>query len=505
MKYAFSTGNARRDGSRAIARRVPPVALGLALATALVALPEPSLANGRFPRAERLIESASSADELTIAATYGLVVTHDRGKTWQQICEPAFALQSGYSGDPLFDLAPGGTMVVSVQSSFNVSPDHGCQWNRTLGGGGGGRGEEVIDFTISRSTKTLIAAVATGTGTGLVNGLRVSSDDGLTWSALGAPIPMPTVLTLYVSPSDPSRIYASGLSATNEGVFAVSSDRGATWATLEIPGTNLDEIPFIAAVHPTDPSKVFVRTDAWKDRDVIDTANDALLVTSDAGKTWKEVIRGGAKLLGFALSPDGASMRIGYGDPVDSSRLVDSASFGIWSGSTADLKVSQIYDQAVTCLTWSKSGLYVCTSAEASGGLEVAFAPGGDLGAGGASLKPLLRRTDVKGTVECCPGTTAAVCAIEWLTTCETFATCGAEVDAGPRVCGGTNGTPAGADAGATGPDGGDDATASGVVKASCACRVGPGRAGSTAGGAGALGALVAASLVVRRRGRRRA
>jgi hypothetical protein len=496
MKHAFSTGTTRRDGSRALARRV---ALGFALATALLALPSPSLANGRFPRAERLIESASSADELTIAATYGLVVTHDRGRSWQQICEPAFALQSGYSGDPLFDLAPGGTMVVSVQSSFNVSPDRGCQWNRTLGGSG----EEVIDFTISRSTKTLIAAVATGTGAAHSNGLRVSTDDGLTWAALGAPIPMPTVLTIDVAPSDPSRIYASGLSATNKGVFAVSIDRGAHWATVEIPGTNLDEIPFIAAVHPNDPSKVFVRTDAWKDRDVIDTANDALLVTSDAGKTWKEVIRGGAKLLGFALSPDGASMRIGYGDPVDSSRLVDSASFGIWSGSTADLAVARIYDQAVTCLTWSQSGLYVCTSAEASGGLEVAFAPGGDLGASGASLKPLLRRSDVKGTVECCPGTTAAVCAIEWLTTCETFATCGAEVDAGPRVCGGTNGTPGGADGGASSPDGGDDATATGIAKASCACRSGAARAGS-ANGANGAGGAIAALVVARRRGRRR-
>ena len=496
MKYAFSTSNARRDGWRAFARRVPPVALGFALAMALVALPEPTLANGRFPRAERLIESASSADELTIAATYGLVVTHDRGKTWQQICEPAFALKSGYSGDPLFDLAPGGTMVVSVQSSFNVSPDHGCQWNRTLGGAE----EEVIDFTISRSTKTLIAAVATGTGTGLVNGLRVSTDDGLTWAALGAPIPMPTVLTLDVAPSDPSRIYASGLSATNKGVFAVSSDRGATWATLEIPGTSLDEIPFIAAVHPGDPSKVFVRTDAWKDRDVIDTANDALLVTSDAGKTWKEVIRGGAKLLGFALSPDGASMRIGYGDPVDSSRLVDSASFGIWSGSTLDLKVSQIYDQAVTCLTWSKSGLYVCTSAEASGGLEVAFAPGGDLGAGGASLKPLLRRTDVKGTVECCPGTTAAVCAIEWLTTCETFATCGADVDAGPRVCGG--GTGGGADGGSRDVDAGlDDTAHAASVSASCACVMA--RASGPCGPAMGLGLAALACLARRRVGRR--
>src|SRR5256885_10290360 len=54
---------------------------------------------------------------LAIAATYGLVVTDDRGATWRQICEPAFALRTGYTGDPLFDVTAAGTMVVSVQTS----------------------------------------------------------------------------------------------------------------------------------------------------------------------------------------------------------------------------------------------------------------------------------------------------------------------------------------------------------------------------------------------------
>ena len=45
------------------------------------------------------------------------------------------------------------------------------------------------------------------------------------------------------------------------------------------------------------------------------TAHDALLYSGDGGATWTEVFRSRAKLFGFALSPDGSEVLIGYGDP----------------------------------------------------------------------------------------------------------------------------------------------------------------------------------------------
>src|SRR6185295_2051513 len=142
-------------------------------------------------------------------------------------------------------------------------------------------------------------------------------------------------------PTNAKHIYATGLKDTSEnpdtGLFLTSIDEGMTWTSYPIPGTFTFANPFIAAIHPTDGNKIFVRTDSWKDRDNIETADDKLLYSADGGKTWKELLHPGgpddaspgAKLLGFALSPDGATALAGYGDPVDSSRLVEPSWFGV--------------------------------------------------------------------------------------------------------------------------------------------------------------------------------
>ena len=41
-----------------------------------------------------------------MAATFGLLVTEDRGKNWYTICEQAFALRF-LEGDPLLEIMPG--------------------------------------------------------------------------------------------------------------------------------------------------------------------------------------------------------------------------------------------------------------------------------------------------------------------------------------------------------------------------------------------------------------
>ena len=72
-----------------------------------------------------------------------------------------------------------------------------------------------------------------------------------------------------------------------------------------------------------------------------DLANDALLYSSDGGATWKELLRQNAKLLGFALSPDGTAILAGYGDPVESGYYVDSTVTGAYlAGRSALMQVA---------------------------------------------------------------------------------------------------------------------------------------------------------------------
>src|SRR6266511_3800152 len=94
-------------------------ALTTAMATMIAATS--ASANGRFPRAERLIEHPSDPNTLYLAATYGLLVTHDRGCSWYHVCESAFAYLMQYTGDPILTLASDGALVVGTQSNVTVS------------------------------------------------------------------------------------------------------------------------------------------------------------------------------------------------------------------------------------------------------------------------------------------------------------------------------------------------------------------------------------------------
>src|SRR6476469_6646903 len=71
--------------------------VGAALSTALAV--SPVHANGRFPRAQHMFESASDPNRLMIAATFGLLTTADRGKSWYHICDRALSCHDTYGGD----------------------------------------------------------------------------------------------------------------------------------------------------------------------------------------------------------------------------------------------------------------------------------------------------------------------------------------------------------------------------------------------------------------------
>src|SRR5438270_8775454 len=93
------------------------------MAIALFAWGSTSFANGRFPRAERLIEHPNDPNQLRLAGTYGILTTEDRGRAWYHICEASFALASGYLGDPVLDLLADETLLVGVQTTLNASRD----------------------------------------------------------------------------------------------------------------------------------------------------------------------------------------------------------------------------------------------------------------------------------------------------------------------------------------------------------------------------------------------
>jgi MYXO-CTERM domain-containing protein len=311
-------------------------------------------------------------------------------------------------------------------------------------------------------------------------------------------------LTLDIAPGDSNRFYVSAAGRLDPDVLVRSDDGGSTWTTFALP-LEAEEYPYIAAVHPTDPDVLYVRTDFWPlDADGVAVASDGLLYSDDGGTTFREIHRAAGKLFGFALSPDASELVIGYGDPVESTRLVDPEALGIYRASTADHVFTKIFEGPVSCLSWTENGVYVCTS-QRERGFALGIAPNADFDlAVSEPLTPLLDLLDVRGPLDCPACSTGAVCRGRWPDNCTVFGNC----DAGAAAVGGGGGTDcsSGGSAGAGGS--GNGAAGSGASgsgpeqsdgESSCGCRA----AGAPAG-AGALGALVlAASALARRRFRR--
>lgn len=502
-------------------------AVGVVLAG--VALSAPAQANGRFPESLRLLEHPGDPDRLYLGATYGLLVTQDRGKNWYSICEQAFALEY-VTGDPLLEVLSDGTLVSGIYVSVNVSRDCGCGWTATLATAAK---ENISDLTADKNGHLLATVHDVRSGMGKVR-IHQSVDGGKTWTLLiNLPDAINDAYTIDVAPSDPNRIYVTAVTSMPDdpALLLVSKDRGKTWTQSEIPGTSAAVQPFIAAVHPTNPDLIFVRTDDWSAEGDF-AAQDALLQSNDGGKTWTERLRKNAKLLGFALSPDGTAVLAGYGDPVQAGgRTTNSDDFGIWRAAAAPgSQFQRIYAAAISCLRWTGQGLYACMVQNhpdvPSPGMSVGFSPNVDFTMTTANpFTSLLDVKKVKGPLGC----TAATCTNAWSmpfmgdgAVCEQLeATCAVDATKNVLSCpatGGGTGGAGNASGGASGSggaaggrdggsSGGNDASSGGGGGSGCGCTVSsPGGldapAGNTLGIVTTFG--TAASLLLSLRWRRR-
>jgi MYXO-CTERM domain-containing protein len=460
------------------------------LAFAATMLTAPAvLANGRFPRAEHLFESPTDPNKLTLSATYGLLTTDDRGKHWFHVCETAFSYQAMYVGDPFVGLTADESLLVGTEQGLAISHDRGCDWTPSLSGQS--MTQSFFDLTTSPMNRNDILALSTTvTGGKPVNQIQESTDGGATWKPIGTPLPAAIVYTIDVDPHDPNHIYATGLTDTSDapdtGVFLSSSDHAATWTTNPIPNTYAWASPYIAAIHPTDSNKIFVRTSAWKNRDVVETADDFLLYSADGGKTWTELLHPGgpdpdspgAQLFGFALSPDGSTAVAGYGDAVEGSRLLERSVQGIYKSSSdgkytfgsSTSPPSQFVAGQISCLTWTKTGIYACVTPDG----EVSYLGfSKDLAFTALDqMTILMRLPDTVGVPQCCNGRAVTTC--NWAVDCAVLGACadGGMSRAEAPVC-----TPDGGGAGGsggstgTGPGAGAAGAPAEPAKSGCGCR----------------------------------
>jgi hypothetical protein len=421
-------------------RRVSAL-LGFALASTIAL--GAARANGRFPRAQQLLERNGNPQQLVLSATYGILLTDDGGGEWRHLCELGFAFAVAEI-DPLAGVFADGSMIVRGTRSLNRAEPPFCDFAPVLGGMGT---ETAVDFSLDRTApnRTLALFMERGDAGGVVNRMLESTDAGQSFRDFGVPLPESEVvfgITLDIAPSDPDRIYVTAAGRDGTALFVSSADGAASFRTsvLELA---TDEYPYIAALDAANEDRVFVRTDSWMPNDEgTYEANDGLLLTDDGGVSFRELFRAKAKLLGFALSPDGGEVLLGYGDPVDAARSVDESVLGIYRASTTDFAFTKIYEGSVTCLAWTQTGLYACTSQDEKG-FSLGFRADADFDLDVSEpFEPLLDLREVRGPLECPACTSGAACLDSWSSTCELFGSCDASVPAqtGGTACGGSAG-----------------------------------------------------------------
>ena len=506
-------------------------ALGLALLVPLVFATGVASANGRFPSAQQLIVHPNDPNRVWLRATYGILTSGDRGASWHWVCEQSV----GYRGteDPAIAIASTGRFMAAFFDGLSTTTDNGCDFSMEQSIGQ----QNVVDISVDKVDPTRVLAItSTGDGSGyFINEVWRSSDSGASWTRVGDRVDKTFLaLTIDSAPSDPKTIYMTGAiflpsdggtELPTKGVLLRSTDSGLTWKSIDLVGTDNQNQPYLSAVDPKDPKKLFIRVrgpDISTPADPGQFVESRLLYSENGGDSFREVFRGNADFLGFALAPDGQTVLLGLGDAkaLGGARPGDETQFGLYRATLPALNFQRVGHMNnvpvghIGCLTYDHDTLWVCTS-EFKQGFELARSSDG-----GLTLESVMHLKDLAGPVQCgCDTTTGANCPAAWQPVCENISRCEfGTPDPNLQQCTGDGGSSGGAGgrgggtgsggsglggAGASGGSAGttNPAAGSGGSDSSCGCRVPP----EGASGAGVFVALSAAlgSLLLLSRRRR--
>ncbi len=385
----------------------------MALASAAIG-ESPAFANGRIPAASQIVVDPNNQDHMLTRATFGALVSNDRGNTWHWVCEQSI----GYSGieDPAYGITASGTLVSAIFEGLSVSTN-GCNWAlakgepvvstddaglSTLGDAGVLEKQVFVDLVLRPGNEKELFALSSGfaskaedAGTFFFSTKVFRSlDSAVSWKQIGADID-PSILgeTIEVAKSDPLRLYISGergVGVNPVGVVLRSIDGGEHFIESSVPFTVDGELAlYIAGVSPTDPNRVYARTSGPRG------GPTRLLVSNDGGGTFSVALTGKGPLLGFALSPDGATVYVG--GPQD----------GLLRAPSSTLSFAQVSTVPIQCLTRTQDALWACSQASTF----VAGVSTDD----GATFTTKLMLDQVQGPLDCPVGsTTEKECVSRW-------------------------------------------------------------------------------------------
>jgi uncharacterized protein (TIGR03382 family) len=354
-----------------------------------------ALAEAHGPHPQVLSINYRQGHEQDIAAgtSFGLLLSHDGGATWQWMCELAIRYADNGSWNPDYAYTASGALFATTRDDALVMRD-ACSFAKIPNL----PPSDVAQIALGSDGSLHMAAVVPAfmSNPGDAN-IYSSVDDGLAFPiAATAGQIGDWYSSLEVAPSDPTRLYLAAfhnVGLVREWQIWRSDDAGATYQSLPMTGiangSANSAIVFVGAGRNA-PDTVFAAV-----TEIAPDQPSSLYRSTDGGMSWTKV-RDVAEKLSFVLRANGDA-------------IVASPNLGAFV--SHDLGASWIPLPGaphINCLTETTAGeVWACT--ENYGSVVVPFTPSDDAGimksVDLATWTPVLRFQDITGPVDCPVGT----------------------------------------------------------------------------------------------------
>jgi hypothetical protein len=170
----------------------------------VVALAAQAGANGRPAGTSTLHFRAGHPSDIVAGLTFGLVISHDGGATWQWMCEAAV----GYGGmyDPDYSYTSSGALFATTFNGLKVNRD-GCNFDQTTLGTCSGSQCTFVSQDELAPDMSLIAAAADPTDAKIYK----STNDGMTFPSSASPgLPNDWWQSVIIPSNNASDVFVSG-------------------------------------------------------------------------------------------------------------------------------------------------------------------------------------------------------------------------------------------------------------------------------------------------------
>ena len=262
------------------------------------ALLSPAAANGRDPYTSTIHFKRGAETNIVAGMTFGLLLSHDNGATWQWMCETAIGYGGAY--DPDYEYTSAGAIFATTFDGLKVMRD-GCSFNSTPPGMTFvSRVEQAPDGTI------YYAAADPNDGK-----IYRSTDDGMTFPTSASPgMANDWWQSIEVAPSDNNRVYLTGyrLMGGDPKQFLLFSSSNATtgftfspMAMTGIGTTSENSTIDIVGISAQSANTLYVRVTL-----VTGTDTDAIYRSTNGGTSWTKILEKNSRFgLSFLVRNDG--------------------------------------------------------------------------------------------------------------------------------------------------------------------------------------------------------